>query len=114
MRIHASPPSPDSPRPTREPKTAPARERKTAPVHAAVADRLRHDIIYCRWVAGQWLKQADLEAEYGASRSEVRAALAEVLRRGLVVHELNRGYRVEPADAVRRDEIRATRAALAR
>jgi len=86
MRMHASPPSPDPARPARKPKTA--------PVHAAVADRLRHDIIYCRWVAGQWLKQADLEAEYGASRSEVRAALTEMLRRGLVVHELNRGYRV--------------------
>jgi DNA-binding GntR family transcriptional regulator len=112
MRMHAAPPSPDLARPARKPKTAPARERKTAPAHAAVADRLRHDIIYCRWVAGQWLKQADLEAEYGASRSEVRAALAEVQRRGLVVHELNRGYRVEPVDPGRRAEIRATRAAL--
>jgi DNA-binding GntR family transcriptional regulator len=85
---------------------------RAAPAHAGVAERLRKDILYCHWVAGQWLKQADLEAHYGASRSEVRAALAEMQRRGLVMHELNRGYRVEPADPVKRAEIRATRAAL--
>jgi len=77
-----------------------------------LATRLRQDILYCRWVAGQWLKQAELEAHYGVGRSEVRKALAEMLRLGLVVHELNRGYRVTPPDPGRRAEIRATRMAL--
>jgi len=89
-----------------------ARRPRQAPAHDAVAARLRQDIVYCRWVEGQWLKQADLESHYGASRSEVRGALAEMLRLGLVVHELNRGYRVTPTDPVRRAEIRATRVAL--
>ena len=92
----------------------PGQDRGTRkmPAHAAVSERLRRDIQYCRWVAGQWLKQADLEAEYAASRSEVRGALVEMQRLGLVVHELNCGYRVVPADPVRRAEIRTTRAVL--
>jgi DNA-binding GntR family transcriptional regulator len=91
---------------------SPDRATRKLPAHAAVAERLRRDIQYCRWVAGQWLKQADLEAEYAASRSEVRGALVEMQRLGLVVHELNCGYRVVPADPVRRTEIRTTRAVL--
>ncbi len=95
-----------------EPAGAPRRNSRQIPAHGAVAARLRQDIVYCRWVAGQWLKQADLEAHYGASRSEVRGALAEMLRLGLVVHVHNYGYRVTPPDPVKRAEIRATRLAL--
>lgn len=40
------------------------------------------------------MKQADLEADYGANRFEVRFALAELHLRGLLEHSPNRGYRV--------------------
>lgn len=93
------------------PATPPRRTRR-APAHGNVAARLRQDIVYCRWSAGQWLKQSELEAQYGASRSEVRGALTEILRLGLVEHVHNQGYRVTPTDPVRRAEIRATRLAL--
>nr|WP_245215054.1 GntR family transcriptional regulator [Pararoseomonas indoligenes] len=77
-----------------------------------MARRLREDIVFGRWFPGTWLKQSELEQHYGAGRSEVRGALAETTRHGLVEHEPNRGYRVTRPDPVRQAELRAVRAAL--
>lgn len=82
------------------------------PAHAPVTGKLKRDILFGRWIAGQWLKQVDLERHYDAGRSQVRAGLAEMTRLGLVVHELNRGYRVTSPDPVVVAEMRATRSVL--
>ncbi|MBN8943001.1 MAG: GntR family transcriptional regulator [Rhizobiales bacterium] len=82
------------------------------PAHAPLTRKLRRDILYGRWVAGQWLKQVDLERHYDAGRSQVRAGLAEMTRLGLIVHEMNRGYRVTSPDPVVVAEMRATRSVL--
>lgn len=82
------------------------------PAHAPLTRKLRRDILYGRWVAGQWLKQIDLERHYDAGRSQVRAGLAEMTRLGLIVHEMNRGYRVTSPDPVVVAEMRATRSVL--
>lgn len=57
-------------------------------------NRLRAELLAGKYSPGEWLKQADLEADYGANRFEVRFALAELHLRGLLEHFPNRGYRV--------------------
>ena len=43
---------------------------------------------------GHWLKQAELEEAYNATRSEVRAALSSLSERGMVEYVQNRGFRI--------------------
>ena len=61
---------------------------------SSVVNQLRTELLAGKYSPGEWLKQADLEADYGANRFEVRFALAELHLRGLLEHFPNRGYRV--------------------
>ena len=56
--------------------------------------QLRAELLAGKYSPGEWLKQADLEADYGANRFEVRFGLAELHLHGLLDHFPNRGYRV--------------------
>lgn len=70
------------------------------------------DISTGRLSAGSWLKQVDLEAQYGASRLDIRQALDRLEEKGLVKLETNRGYRVEEFDAERFRNVVSIRAIL--
>lgn len=69
-------------------------EVHTRPKSKPVFDKIRADIVEGKFHAGQWLKQADLESRYHASRSEVRAALSTLAERGMVEYVKNRGFRI--------------------
>ncbi len=69
-------------------------EVHTRPKSKPVFDKIRADIVEGKFHAGQWLKQADLESYYHASRSEVRAALSTLAERGMVEYVKNRGFRI--------------------
>lgn len=61
---------------------------------------------------GEWLRQIDLEGRFGATRFDVRAALAELALRQAVEHVPNRGYRVAAPDRRRVRELLKVRALL--
>jgi len=61
---------------------------------------------------GTWLKQADLQREYGCSRINLREALNRLVEKGLVSLERNRGYRVQKVDETRLLHLLQVRAVL--
>lgn len=67
--------------------------------------RLHEDLLAGRFRSGQWLKQVDLQAEYGVTRFEVRIALSELAARHLLDHFPNRGYRVASPGEREREEL---------
>tara|TARA_B100001939_G_scaffold300374_1_gene276295 strand:- start:6702 stop:7325 length:624 start_codon:yes stop_codon:yes gene_type:complete len=69
-------------------------EVNTRPKSTALYERIRKHILEGQYFPGQWLKQADLEESYNASRSEVRAALSTLAERGIVEYIKNRGFRI--------------------
>ena len=77
-----------------------------------LADRLRQAIITGELVPKQRLVEADLAAEYGASRGNVRVALSELSVEGLVERVQNRGARVRAVSVDEAVEITEVRAAL--
>jgi len=62
--------------------------------------------------SGEWLRQVDLEEQLGATRFDVRAALAELALRQTVEHVPNRGFRVATPDRQRLRDMLAVRALL--
>jgi DNA-binding GntR family transcriptional regulator len=65
-----------------------------------LALRLADAIATGAYRPGEWLKQVDLAASFGATRFEVRKALEELVLRKAVVHIPEKGYRVgEPTAA---------------
>ena len=59
-----------------------------------LADRIKAGIIRWRYPPGSSLREADLAAEYGASRGPVREALRILELQGLVLHAPRRGFKV--------------------
>lgn len=76
------------------------------------SDALTADLLAGRYSAGEWLKQADLEATYKVNRFEVRIALAELAVRGLIEHQPNRGYRVRDDSQEDREQLYEVRTLL--
>src|SRR5260221_10456933 len=60
-----------------------------------LADRIKAGIIRWRYPPGSSLREADLAAEYGASRGPVREALRILELQGLVLHAPLRGFKVK-------------------
>jgi DNA-binding GntR family transcriptional regulator len=79
---------------------------------AELADLLRVAIVNGELVPNQRLVEADLAAEYGASRGNVRVALSELSVEGLVERVQNRGARVRAVSVDEAVEITEVRAAL--
>lgn len=77
-----------------------------------LAKLIEKDISTGRLSAGSWLKQVDLEAQYGASRLDIRQALDRLEEKGFVKLEANRGYRVETFDTERFRNVVTIRAIL--
>lgn len=76
------------------------REARSAPAAAAgdassrVADFLRAAILSGEIAPGDWIRQEDIAARFGASRLPVREALRILEAEGLTGHQPNRGARV--------------------
>lgn len=66
----------------------------TRPKSREVFDKIRMHILEGEYRTGEWLKQAELEERYGATRSEVRGALSTLAERGIVEYIKNRGFQV--------------------
>ncbi|MDN4610447.1 GntR family transcriptional regulator [Arthrobacter burdickii] len=77
-----------------------------------LADLLRTAIVTGELVPNQRLVEADLAAEYGASRGNIRVALSELSVEGLVERVQNRGARVRAVSVDEAVEITEVRAAL--
>lgn len=78
----------------------------------ALPTALRHDIVFGGFRPGQWLRQRELQARYGATRPAVRRALADLAGQGLVEHRLNFGYRVAVLGVDQRADICEVRVIL--
>jgi DNA-binding GntR family transcriptional regulator len=87
--------------------TRPQRGKKRS-LAAEIAQAIRSGVLR----PGEWLRQIDLEERFGATRFDVRAALAELALRQTVEHVPNRGYRVAVPDRRRVHELLEVRALL--
>ena len=77
-----------------------------------LVDRLEADLTAGRLRPGEWLRQADIEEMYGATRFDVRTALMDLRARYLIEHIPNRGYRVIDLSEREREELIDTRVVL--
>ena len=77
-----------------------------------LGDLLRRAIVAGELVPNQRLVEADLAAEYGASRGNIRIVLSELSIEGLVERVQNRGARVRAVSVDEALEITEVRAAL--
>ncbi|MDB5366040.1 MAG: hypothetical protein JWM77_1967 [Rhodospirillales bacterium] len=71
----------------------------------SLAQRLHEDLLSGKFRPGEWLKQIDIENDYGVNRFEVRIALSELAARHLLDHSPNRGYRVANPTGRQREEL---------
>jgi DNA-binding GntR family transcriptional regulator len=74
-----------------------------------LAQRLADAISAGEYRPGEWLKQIDLAAQFGATRFEVRRALEELALRNAVSHIPQKGYRVTVPTETDLDHSRAVR-----
>lgn len=77
-----------------------------------LSEALRRAIVAGELVPGQRLVEADLTAQYDASRGNVRIALTELANEGLVERVPNRGARVRAISVREAIEITEVRAAV--
>ena len=68
-----------------------------------VHSRIRADILLLKLAPGEVIAERALERSYGASRTPIRQALAQLIREGLIV-KTARGYAVAPFDLQEIDE----------
>jgi GntR family carbon starvation induced transcriptional regulator len=59
-------------------------------------DAVASDILGGRLAPGSWLRLGALSATYGIGLSPMREAMANLVGRGLVIQEVQRGFRVAP------------------
>jgi GntR family transcriptional regulator, rspAB operon transcriptional repressor len=77
-----------------------------------VIDQLRRAILLGDLVPGAWLRQVDLAAHFGVSRTPIREALRSLEREGLVRIVPNHGARVSPLSLADFEEIYALRSGI--
>ena len=73
---------------------------------------IRRQILSGERAGGEWLREGDLAAAIGVSRTPVREALRRLAAEGLVRHEPNRGVQVEDWGVGDLDEIFSLRSQL--
>jgi DNA-binding GntR family transcriptional regulator len=78
----------------------------------SATDRLRDDLVSGEYEPGARLVEQHLTQRYGVGRASVRAAILELAKEGLVVHEANRGARVRIRSLEETIEIYEVRARL--
>jgi GntR family transcriptional regulator of vanillate catabolism len=72
----------------------PPRTDDTADQAHDVADAIRQSVLDGSLKPGQKLREVELAARFGVSRTPVREALVAIEREGLLVYELNKGFSV--------------------
>lgn len=77
-----------------------------------LVSRIETDLLAGHFRPGEWLKQADIEANYDANRFDVRMALLDLKARQLIEHIPNRGFRVINLSEREREELFETRIIL--
>lgn len=70
---------------------------------------LRADLLACRLLPGTKLNIVDLTTRHGVSLGAVREALSRLTAEGLVIAEMNRGYRVAPVSEAELLDLTSTR-----
>lgn len=76
-------------------KNAPSHRETTGPSEdSGLVSRMKLDILANRYKRGEWLRLADLEKRYEASRGDVRKALVALATLRALEHVENYGYRV--------------------
>lgn len=65
-------------------------------VRNQVFESVRNDILTCRILPGEELRELELALRYGVSKSPVRAAMQKLEFEGLIEIEPRRGHRVKP------------------
>ena len=78
-------------------------ERTERSLGDRVLSRIRGDILLLKLAPGEAIAERALERSYGASRTPIREALAQLIREGLIVRTA-RGYAVAPFDLKELDE----------
>lgn len=78
-------------------------ERAERSLGGRVLSRIRADILRMKLAPGEAIAERALERAYGASRTPIREALAQLIRDGLVIRT-ERGYAVAPFDLRELDE----------
>ena len=73
---------------------------------------IREQILSGERAGGQWLREGDLAASIGVSRTPVREALRRLAAEGLVRHERNRGVQVQSWTLKDLDEVFGLRSLL--
>jgi DNA-binding GntR family transcriptional regulator len=61
----------------------------------SIYQAIREQILTGKLEAGQWLREVELGASFGVSRTPVREALRLLAAEGMVAHERNRGVQVQ-------------------
>ena len=79
-----------------------------------IYEQLRADMISCRLAPGTELREGELAARFGVSKSPVRDALMRLEREGLVITLPRQGYRVAPVSLIDVLDMFHLRAALER
>ena len=80
------------------------RDMLEQPLGERVLSQIRGDVLSLKLAPGEITSERTLEATYGASRTPIRQALAELIREGLVI-KVERGYVVAPFDLKQLAEI---------
>ncbi len=70
---------------------------------------LRADLLACRLLPSAKLNIVDLTTRHGVSLGAVREALSRLTAEGLVIAEMNRGYRVAPVSELELLDLTSTR-----
>jgi DNA-binding GntR family transcriptional regulator len=91
-----------------KPRPAGARRARKS----SLTDRLAEAIRNGAYRPGEWLRQIDIEAQFDATRFDVRTALNVLSTQKTIEHVPNRGYRVAVVDDETYSHIRETRIIL--
>ena len=78
----------------------------------SATDRLRDDLLSGQYAPGARLVELRLAQRYGVGRAGIRAAILELAKEGLLVHEANRGARVRALSLEETIEVYEVRARL--
>lgn len=99
---------------TAQPAHASATEPAGTLLREKIYGRLRADMISCRLPPGLEIREAELAARFGVSKSPVRDALMRLEREGLVITLPRQGYRVAPVSLADVQDMFHLREALER
>ena len=77
-----------------------------------VFEMVRGDILACRLMPGEELREAELAQRYGVSKSPVRDAMRKLEAEGLIEIEPRRGHRVRPVSVGDAEDILELRVIL--